>query len=243
VCTGLSVRAFRKLVRIVAARGGEQTGTGWRWRCRWRIACFTAVYYRTNLTSRKWNGPNSYIITRPATHRPAICTSSPIRMAPRPCLLLGLHQGSCTPSAATPIRMGRFVAACWLVNRGAMVPQRPYSSTSLATMVKARSQVERAGDRRNVMLVSSPQELAGGQVPADSYADGSHRNGEHFNHGTSSSVLTRASGLISCLILIWSPCRGRPREGKELGVGVCSASVRVSALISGFDCPEDDPTT
>jgi hypothetical protein len=31
VFTGLPVRRFRKLVRIVAGRGGEQTGTGRRW--------------------------------------------------------------------------------------------------------------------------------------------------------------------------------------------------------------------
>ncbi|PPK64803.1 transposase family protein [Actinokineospora auranticolor] len=54
VFTGLSVRAFRKLVRAVAARGGEQTGAG-RW---WGLSLadrvlLVAVYYRTNLTFRQ----------------------------------------------------------------------------------------------------------------------------------------------------------------------------------------------
>jgi hypothetical protein len=31
VFTGLSVRQFQELVRIVADRGGDQTGTGRRW--------------------------------------------------------------------------------------------------------------------------------------------------------------------------------------------------------------------
>jgi hypothetical protein len=31
VSTGLSVRVFRKLVRVVAGRGGERTGSGRRW--------------------------------------------------------------------------------------------------------------------------------------------------------------------------------------------------------------------
>ena len=54
VFTGLSVRAFRKLVRIVAGRGGEQTGTGWRWGLSLADrVLLVAVYYRTNLTFRQ----------------------------------------------------------------------------------------------------------------------------------------------------------------------------------------------
>lgn len=52
--TGLSVRQFRKLVRVVAARGGEQTGTGRRWGLTLADrVLLIAVYYRTNLTLRQ----------------------------------------------------------------------------------------------------------------------------------------------------------------------------------------------
>lgn len=54
VFTGLSVRQFRKLVRIVARRGGEQTGTGRRWGLPLADrVLLIAVYYRTNLTLRQ----------------------------------------------------------------------------------------------------------------------------------------------------------------------------------------------
>lgn len=52
--TGLSVRQFKKLVRIVAARGGAQTGTGRRWGLSLADrVLLVAVYYRTNLTFRQ----------------------------------------------------------------------------------------------------------------------------------------------------------------------------------------------
>jgi hypothetical protein len=46
----LSARAFRKLVRIVAGRGGKQTGTdrGWGLSLADRVL-LVALYYRTNL--------------------------------------------------------------------------------------------------------------------------------------------------------------------------------------------------
>jgi DDE superfamily endonuclease/Helix-turn-helix of DDE superfamily endonuclease len=54
VFTGLSVRQFRKLVRIVAGRGGGQTGTGRRWGLPLADrVLLIAVYYRTNLTLRQ----------------------------------------------------------------------------------------------------------------------------------------------------------------------------------------------
>ena len=54
VFTGLSVRQFQKLVRVVAARGGEQTGTGRRWGLSLADrVLLVAVYYRTNLTYRQ----------------------------------------------------------------------------------------------------------------------------------------------------------------------------------------------
>ncbi|WP_346139989.1 transposase family protein, partial [Kutzneria viridogrisea] len=54
VFTGVSVRVFRKLVRIVARRGGEQTGTGRRWGLSLADrVLLVAVYYRTNLTFRQ----------------------------------------------------------------------------------------------------------------------------------------------------------------------------------------------
>lgn len=54
VFTGLSVRQFRKLVRIVARHGGEQTGTGRRWGLPLADrVLLIAVYYRTNLTLRQ----------------------------------------------------------------------------------------------------------------------------------------------------------------------------------------------
>jgi hypothetical protein len=49
VFTGLSIRQFSKLVRIVTARCGEQTGTGRRWGLPLAIrVLLVAVYYRTN---------------------------------------------------------------------------------------------------------------------------------------------------------------------------------------------------
>lgn len=54
VFTGLSVRQFGRLVRIVAGRGGEQTGTGRRWGLSLADrVLLVAVYYRTNLTYRQ----------------------------------------------------------------------------------------------------------------------------------------------------------------------------------------------
>lgn len=54
VFTGLSMRQFSNLVRIVAARGGEQTGTGRRWGLSLADrVLLVAVYYRTNLTYRQ----------------------------------------------------------------------------------------------------------------------------------------------------------------------------------------------
>ncbi|MFS8105226.1 IS5/IS1182 family transposase, partial [Lentzea alba] len=51
VFTGLSVRVFRELVRVVAGRGGEQAGTGRRWGLPLADrVLLVAVYYRTNLT-------------------------------------------------------------------------------------------------------------------------------------------------------------------------------------------------
>jgi Cft2 family RNA processing exonuclease len=54
VFTGLSVRQFQELVRIVADRGGEQTGAGPRWGLSLADRMLlTRVYYRTNLTFRQ----------------------------------------------------------------------------------------------------------------------------------------------------------------------------------------------
>jgi hypothetical protein len=54
VFTGLTVRQFGKLVRIVAARGSEQTGTGRRWGLSLTDrVLLVAVYYRTNLAYRQ----------------------------------------------------------------------------------------------------------------------------------------------------------------------------------------------
>ena len=54
VFTGLTVPQFEKLVRVVAARGGEQTGTGRRWGLSLADrVLLVAVYYRTNLTYRQ----------------------------------------------------------------------------------------------------------------------------------------------------------------------------------------------
>lgn len=52
--TGLSVGQFQELVRIVAGRGGEQTGVGRRWGLPLaERVLLTVVYYRTNLTVRQ----------------------------------------------------------------------------------------------------------------------------------------------------------------------------------------------
>jgi hypothetical protein len=54
VFTGLSVGQFQELVRIVAGRGGEQTGAGRRWGLSLADrVLLSAVYYRTNLTFRQ----------------------------------------------------------------------------------------------------------------------------------------------------------------------------------------------
>ena len=54
VFTGLSVGQFQELVRIVAGRGGEQTGVGRRWGLPLADRVLLAtVYYRTNLTFRQ----------------------------------------------------------------------------------------------------------------------------------------------------------------------------------------------
>ena len=52
--TALTVRQFDKLVRVVASRGGEQTGTGRRWGLSLADrVLLVAVYYRTNLIYRQ----------------------------------------------------------------------------------------------------------------------------------------------------------------------------------------------
>lgn len=54
VFTGLSVRQFQELVRLVADRRGEQTGAGRRWGLSLADrVLLVAVYYRTNLTFRQ----------------------------------------------------------------------------------------------------------------------------------------------------------------------------------------------
>jgi hypothetical protein len=54
VLTGLSVWQFGKLVGVVRARGGEQTGAGRRWGLALEDRVLVvAVYYRTNLTLRQ----------------------------------------------------------------------------------------------------------------------------------------------------------------------------------------------
>ncbi|PRY34522.1 transposase [Umezawaea tangerina] len=54
VFTGLSMRVFRKLVRVVARRGGEQTGTGRRWGLSLADrVLLVAVYCQKNLTFRQ----------------------------------------------------------------------------------------------------------------------------------------------------------------------------------------------
>ena len=54
VFTGLTVRQFDKLVGVVAACGGQQTGTGRRWGLSLADrVLLVAVYYRTNLTYRQ----------------------------------------------------------------------------------------------------------------------------------------------------------------------------------------------
>ena len=52
--TDLSVQQFQELVRIMAGRGGEQTGAGRRWGLSLADrVLLTTVYYRTNLTFRQ----------------------------------------------------------------------------------------------------------------------------------------------------------------------------------------------
>jgi hypothetical protein len=54
VFTGLSVRQFRVLVRVVVSRGGQQAGVGRPWGLSLTDrVLLTAVYYRTNLTFRQ----------------------------------------------------------------------------------------------------------------------------------------------------------------------------------------------
>jgi hypothetical protein len=54
VFTGLSERQFRRLVGIVARRGGQQAGAGRRWGLSLADrVLLIAVYYRTNLTLRQ----------------------------------------------------------------------------------------------------------------------------------------------------------------------------------------------
>ena len=52
--TGVTVRQFDKLVRVVAARGGQHTGTGRLWGLSLADrVLLVAVYYRTNVTYRQ----------------------------------------------------------------------------------------------------------------------------------------------------------------------------------------------
>jgi hypothetical protein len=58
VFTGLSVRQFQQLVRIVARRGGPAVADGGRRGRPWALSLadrvlLVAVYYRTNLTYRQ----------------------------------------------------------------------------------------------------------------------------------------------------------------------------------------------
>jgi hypothetical protein len=54
VFTGLSMRQFAKLMRIVASRSDEQTATGRRWGLSLADrVLLVAVYYRTNLACRQ----------------------------------------------------------------------------------------------------------------------------------------------------------------------------------------------
>ncbi len=68
VFTGLSVRQFRQLMRMVACEGGEQTGTGRRWSLPLADRVLPiAVYHRTNLTLRQV--ALLFGVSKPAGHR------------------------------------------------------------------------------------------------------------------------------------------------------------------------------
>lgn len=88
VFTGLSVGQFGKLVRVVAGRGGEQTGTGRRWGLSLpNRVLLVAVYYRTNLTLRQVAplfGVSKSAADRVVDHLGPLLALAPIRKAHGP---------------------------------------------------------------------------------------------------------------------------------------------------------------
>lgn len=99
--TGLTVRQFGKLVRIVAARGGEQTGTGRRWGLSLTDrVLLVAVYYRTNLTYRQVAllfGISKSAAGRIVEHLAPLLVLSPVKKAHGPDTVL-IVDGTLVPT-------------------------------------------------------------------------------------------------------------------------------------------------
>ena len=99
--TGLTVRQFDKLVRLVAARGGEQTGTGRRWGLSLADrVLLVAVYYRTNLTYRQIAvlfGISKSAAGRVVDHLAPLLALAPIKHAPGPDTVL-IVDGTLVPT-------------------------------------------------------------------------------------------------------------------------------------------------
>jgi Helix-turn-helix of DDE superfamily endonuclease len=99
--TGLTVRQFGKLVRIVAARGGEQTGTGRRWGLSLTDRVLLVVaYYRTNLTYRQVAqlfGISKSAAGRIVEHLAPLLVLSPVKEAHGPDMVL-IVDGTLVPT-------------------------------------------------------------------------------------------------------------------------------------------------
>lgn len=101
VFTGLTVRQFDKLVRVVQARGGQQTGTGRRWGLSLADrVLLVAVYYRTNLTYRQVAalfGISKSAAGRVVDHLAPLLVLAPIRRAHGPGTVL-IVDGTLVPT-------------------------------------------------------------------------------------------------------------------------------------------------
>ena len=100
---GLTVRQFDKLVGVVAAHGGEQTGTGRRWGLSLADrVLLVAVYYRTNVTYRQVAllfGISKSAAGRVVDHLAPLLALAPIKRAHGPDTVL-IVGGTLVPTTA-----------------------------------------------------------------------------------------------------------------------------------------------
>jgi hypothetical protein len=149
--TGLSVRRFRKLVRVVAERGGAQIADGrpgrpWALPLADRVL-LVAVYWRTNLTLRQV-GP-LFGISHAAAHRVVDTLSALLALAPA-------------------VRRG---ADQVCIVDGTLVPLRDRSLAARSKNYRYSANVQVAIDANTRLVIATGEALPGNRNDCQAYRD------------------------------------------------------------------------